>query len=165
MKIAVKNLKEEHSQEVLQIYQEGIKTGNATLETNVPTWEEWDETHLPECRLVALGPRRDVLGWAALSPVSPRFLHAGVAEASVYVKQSVRGLGVGKVLLETLIAESEVAGIWTLEASILPENKLSIALLKSCGFRQVGCRERIGKLEGIWRDLLLFERRSEVAGT
>ena len=165
MEITIENLKKEHSKEVLQIYQEGIRTGDATFETTVPTWEEWDRSHLPECRLVAVGSRGDVLGWAALSSVSGRCVYAGVAEASAYVKESVRGLGVGKALLETLVEESEIAGIWTLEAGTFSENKISITLLKSCGFRQVGCRERLGKLEGIWRNVLLFERRSKVAGT
>jgi phosphinothricin acetyltransferase len=164
MDITVENLKEEHSKEVLEIYQDGIRTGDASFETTAPTWKEWDQTHLPECRLVAVGSRGDVLGWAALSPVSGRCVYAGVTEASVYVKEAVRGLGVGRALLEALVEESEVAGIWTLEAGTFPENKFSIALLKSCGFRQIGYRERLGKLEGIWRDVILFERRSKVAG-
>jgi len=164
MEITVENLKKEQAQKVLRIYLEGIKSGNATFETSVPDWEEWDESHLPECRLVALGSERDVLGWAALSPVSGRCVYAGVAEASVYVAEAVRGQGVGRALLENLIKESEVAGIWTLEAGTFPENKVSITLLKSCGFRQVGYRERLGKLQGIWRDVILFERRSELAG-
>jgi len=165
MELTIENLKEEHSNEVLRIYAEGIKTGDATFERSIPSWKEWGQSHLPECRLVAKGSRGDVLGWAALSPVSGRCVYAGVAEASVYVKETVRGLGVGKALLETLVTESEVAGIWTLEAGTFSENKISITLLRSCGFRQVGYRERLGKLEGVWRDVLLFERRSSVAGT
>ena len=165
MDMTIENMKAEHSEEVLTIYEEGVKTGDATFETATPSWGEWDESHLPECRLVAMGSRGDVLAWAALTPVSGRCVSAGAAEAAVYVKETVRGLGVGKALLETLAEESEVAGLWTLEASAFPENKLGIALLKSCGFRQVGYRERLGKIEGAWRNVLLFERRSKVAGT
>jgi len=164
MEITVENLKKEHSTAVLRIYQEGIKTGDATFETTAPGWEEWDQSHLPECRLVALESERNVLGWAALSPVSGRCVYAGVAEASVYVAEVARGQGVGKALLETLIKESEVAGIWTLEAGVFPENKTSVTLLKSTGFRRVGSRERLGKMQGIWRDVILFERRSREAG-
>ena len=131
MEITVENLKTDHAVEVLRIYLEGIKTGLATFETNAPNWEAWDEAHLPECRLVALDSARNVLGWAALSPVSGRCVYAGVAEASVYVAEAVRGRGVGRALLETLIKESEVAGIWTLEAGTFPENKVSVTLLRS----------------------------------
>jgi phosphinothricin acetyltransferase len=165
MDITIENLKAEHSEEVLRIYEEGVKTGDATFVTTTPTWAEWDESHLLECRLVAVGSRQDVLGWAALTPVSGRCVSTGVAEASVYVKAAVRGLGVGKALLETLAEESEIAGFWTLEANTFAENKLGIALLRSCGFRQVGYRERIGKIEGNWKNVFLFERRSKVAGT
>jgi len=165
MDITIENLKPEHAKEVLQIYQEGIQSGEAAFETTAPTWEEWDRAHLPECRLVAVGARGDVLGWAALSQVAGRCVYTGVAEASVYVKETVRGMGVGKALLEALIEESEVAGIWTLEAGTFPENQFSIALLKSSGFRQIGYRERLGKIEGVWKDVVLFERRSKVAGT
>jgi phosphinothricin acetyltransferase len=146
-------------QAVRQIYLEGIATGLATFETDAPDWETWHSEHLACCRLVA-GLNGQVVGWAALSPVSGRCVYAGVAEVSVYVAKSVRSQGVGKVLLQQLILESEQAGIWTLEAGIFLENKASIALHKSCGFRQVGYRERLGELNGQWRDVVLMERRS-----
>lgn len=149
---------------VQSIYREGIATGDATFEMETPEWEEWDKKHLNDCRIVA---RKDgqVAGWAALSPVSSRCVYAGVAEVSIYVTASARGVGIGKTLLRTLIEESERKGIWTLQAGIFPENEASIALHKAYGFREVGYRERIGKMNGIWRDVILFERRSEVAGS
>ncbi|HET7451286.1 MAG TPA: GNAT family N-acetyltransferase [Thermoanaerobaculia bacterium] len=148
---------------VRAIYREGIDTGNATFETEVPAWEAWDAAHLPVGRLVA---RLDgeIAGFAALSPVSRRRVYAGVAEASVYVAASARGRGAGRALLEAVIAESERAGIWTLQSGTFPENAPSIALQKACGFREVGRRERLGSMNGRWRDVILLERRSAVAG-
>jgi len=145
------------------IYQEGIATGNATFEAEAPDWETWDQNHLPFARLVA---RREnsVVGWAALSPVSRRRVYAGVAEVSVYVAASTRGEGVGRMLLGALIEEAERNGIWTLQAGIFPDNVASIALHNKCGFREVGTRERLGKLNGIWRDVVLLERRSRSVG-
>jgi L-amino acid N-acyltransferase YncA len=165
---------------VREIYREGIATGEATFEVELPDWEKWDSNHRKTCRLVALEPFADdspdrlippgefgklrVLGWAALSPVSARRVYAGVAEVSVYVAAAVRRRGVGKALLKALIEESEVNGIWTLQAGIFPENAASIAVHKSCGFREVGIRRRIGKLGDTWRDVLLLERRSAAVG-
>jgi L-amino acid N-acyltransferase YncA len=146
------------------IYLEGIQTGHATLETQTPDWERWDADHLPHCRFVARGEDEVIVGWAALSPVSARRVYSGVAEVSVYVAASARGRGVGRRLLSALIACSEQHGIWTLQAGILAENDSSIRLHGSCGFREVGRRERIGKLGGQWRDVILLERRSEVTG-
>lgn len=146
---------------VRAIYAEGIATGNATFETEVPAWAAWDAAHLPHCRLVAREGER-VLGWAALSPVSGRCVYAGVAEVSVYAAADSRGRGVGKALLRALITASEQAGIWTLQAGIFPENEASLALHRACGFRRVGVRERIGELAGVWRDVVLLERRSTV---
>jgi len=148
---------------VRQIYAEGIATGNATFETETPEWPKWDNGHMQTPRLVALG-NQQILGWAALSPVSGRCVYAGVAEVSVYVAAAARGRGVGKVLLQSLVEESERCGIWTLQAGIFPENVPSLALHKSCGFREVGRRQRIGKLAGVWRDTVLLERRSSVVG-
>lgn len=149
--------------DVRGIYLEGIATGNVTFETGVPSWEAWDAGHLAGARLVArVGDR--ILGWAALSPVSDRCVYAGVAEASVYVAADARGKGVGRALLEALIAESERLGLWTLQAGIFPENAASLALFERCGFRRVGIRERIGKMGERWRDVALLERRSAVAG-
>jgi phosphinothricin acetyltransferase len=148
---------------VREIYCEGIATGNATFETVAPDWETWDEKHHKDCRLLARDNGR-ILGWAALSPVSSRRVYAGVAEVSVYVAASARGHGVGKALLQLLVQQSERAGIWTLQAGIFPENTASIALHKSCGFREVGQRHRLGQLAGVWRDVLLLERRSSTVG-
>lgn len=145
-------------EQVRSIYLEGIRSGNSTFETDAPSWEKWDEGHSPFARLV-MRDDESVLGWAALSPVSKREVYRGVAEVTVYVTESARGKGIGRALLETLIAESEKNGIWTLQASIFPENTASIELHLRCGFREVGRRERIAMLRGVWRDTILFERR------
>ena len=147
-------------EQVHAIYLEGVRTGDATFETEAPSWERWDEGHLLFGRLV-LREGAAVLGWAALSPVSKREVYRGVAEVTVYVAEGARGRGIGRALLAALIAESERNGIWTLQASIFPENTASVELHRRCGFREVGRRERIAKLHGVWRDTLLFERRSD----
>lgn len=148
---------------VRAIYAEGIRTENATFETIAPEWEVWDEGHLRSPRLVA---RRgdELLGWAALSPVSRRKVYAGVAEVSVYVSERARRKGIGRALLKSLVEASEQEGIWTLQAGIFPENTASIELHKGAGFRVVGTRERLGSMDGRWRDVVLMERRSGVAG-
>ncbi|MBX6313684.1 MAG: N-acetyltransferase [Isosphaeraceae bacterium] len=148
---------------VRAIYGEGIASGNATFETAVPSWEQWDGAHLRAGRLVARSAGR-VVGWAALSPVSARPVYAGVAEVSLYVAAASRGQGVGTALLRALIEASEQAGIWTLQGSIFPENTASLALVQASGFREVGRRERIGQRDGVWRDTILVERRSQVVG-
>ncbi len=145
---------------VRAIYLEGIATGNATFETAAPEWERWDAGHLKSCRLVARVDG-EVAGWAALSPVSARAVYAGVAEVSIYVAQRARGKGIGADLLRTLVAESEANGVWTLQAGIFPENTASIALHRRSGFRVVGTRERIGCVDGRWRDVVLMERRRQ----
>jgi phosphinothricin acetyltransferase len=150
-------------EKVCEIFREGIATGHATFETEAPTWEQWNAAHLPFARLVALR-EHEVIGWAALSPVLQRCVYRGVAEVSVYVSQSGRRAGVGRELLRALINESEKKGIWTLQAGIFPENAGSLALHRSCGFREVGRRERIGKMDGRWRDTILLERRSVLVG-
>jgi L-amino acid N-acyltransferase YncA len=148
---------------VRDIYAEGIATGNATFETEVPDWTKWDGGHRKDCRLIARDGQH-ILGWAALSPVSTRQVYSGVAEVSIYVAESARGRGVGRALLGELIQASERCGIWTLQAGIFPENVASIRLHKSCGFREVGVRERPGQLAGGWRDVCLLERRSGSVG-
>ena len=148
---------------VQAIYLEGIATGHATFETQAPAWEAWDATHFPAPRLAAVSDER-VIGWAGLGQISTRAVYAGEAEVSVYVANGQRGLGVGRALLQKLIADSEANDIWTLQANIFPENTASLGLHKSCGFREVGRRERIGKLKGVWRDTMLLERRSDTAG-
>jgi phosphinothricin acetyltransferase len=144
---------------VRAIYREGIATGNATFEQSAPEWEQWDEGHLRACRLVARA-RGEVLGWAALSPVSRRRVYRGVAEVSVYVSGRARRKGVGMALLTALIESSEREGIWTLQAGIFPENTASVELHRRAGFRMVGTRERLGSMDGRWRDVVLMERRS-----
>jgi L-amino acid N-acyltransferase YncA len=145
------------------IYREGIASRSATFETEAPSWEKWDASHLPQERLVARAGNC-ILGWAALSPVSSRCVYAGVAEVSVYVGAGFTRQGVGRTLLEALIARSEEHGIWTLQAGVFPENVASLALCRKCGFREVGRRERLGRLDGVWRDVVLLERRSRVVG-
>lgn len=146
---------------VQRIYAEGIATGNATFEQAAPEWEEWDAGKLPRPRLVAEAAGA-VWGWAALSPTSKRYVYRGVAEVSVYVAAAARGQGVGRALLAALVEGSEAAGIWTLQAGIFPENGVSIHLHQQCGFRVVGRREKIGQMHGVWRDVLLMERRSRL---
>ncbi len=153
-----------HADDVIRIYAEGMDTGIATLETSPPTWESWDAEHLPHCRFVALTNDGAVAGWVALSPVSGRCVYGGVAELSVYVGEAFRGRGVGLVLLQKLIEESEKAGIWTLQSSIDALNASSLRLHEKAGFRQVGFRERFGQRLGEWRDIVLLERRSQRVG-
>jgi L-amino acid N-acyltransferase YncA len=162
-KIRIEPLQPRDWPEVRRILEEGIATGQATFETEAPTWETWDRSHLPGHRLVARDRGR-VAGWAALSPVSPRPAYAGVAEVSVYVSGHARGRGIGGALLDALVDSSERGGIWTLQAVLFPENEASLRLHRSAGFREVGRRERIGRLHGAWRDTVLLERRSEVVG-
>jgi len=156
-------LEQGHWARVVEIYEQGIATGLATFETEPPGWDTWDRSHLPAPRLVAIAD--DVVaGWAALSPVSDRCAYGGVAEVSVYVAQHARGQGIGGLLLRRLVLESEDHGIWTLQAGIFPENTGSIELHRRAGFREVGRREKLGKLNGRWMDVLLLERRSDRVG-
>jgi L-amino acid N-acyltransferase YncA len=144
---------------VRSIYVAGIETGNATFQQSAPDWEEWDAGHLRDCRLVARRAQ-EVVGWAALSPVSKRPVYRGVAEVSIYIAEMARGHGIGAQLMAALIAASESEGIWTLQAGIFPENRASIALHARAGFRIVGTRSRLGCMNGQWRDVVLMERRS-----
>lgn len=171
MKYSIVPMSFDHWPAVHEIYAEGIATGNATFETQTPDWSKWNNNHRKDCRLIAVQELKEhdrgpaVLGWAALSPVSARDVYAGVAEVSIYVAAKARGFGVGGSLLAELVRESEMNGIWTLQAGIFPENISSIALHKKYGFREVGKRQRIGNLAGFWRDVLLLERRSTNVGT
>jgi L-amino acid N-acyltransferase YncA len=158
--ITIERLKPEQWPGVARVYEEGIATGNATFEMEVPTWEAWDSSHLAEHRLVAVRDG-EVVGWAAVSPVSDRCVYGGVVENSVYVAAAARSEGLGQRLLEELIASTEAAGIWTIQTGIFPENEGSIRLHERVGFEVVGRRKRLGKLNGVWRDVLLLERRSE----
>ncbi len=157
--VAISAMSPDDWEAVHTIYRAGIETGQATFETTIPSWMEWDASKRPDCRLVArFGDQ--VVGWAALNPVSKREVYAGVAEVSIYVADPARGQGVGRLLLRALIEAAEKAGIWTLQASIFPENEASIGLFLACGFRIVGYREHIGKHHGVWRDTILMEKRS-----
>jgi L-amino acid N-acyltransferase YncA len=154
--IRIEEMRRKHWPAVARIYEEGLELG--TFEETVPSWEEWDATHLKSPRLVALEP--DVLGWAALAPWSNRECYRGVAEDSVYIAANTRGRGVGRALLEELIRLADLAGIWTIEARILFGNHASVLLHERCGFRHVGIRKRMAKKRGVWRDVVLMERRS-----
>lgn len=156
-------MSEAHWPAVAQIYKQGVNTGFATFEKEIPTYEQWNKNHITNCRLVAIGNDK-ILGWAALSPVSGRCVYGGVAEVSIYIAETARGLGIGYLLMEELITSSEKEGFWTLQSGIFPENKASIKLHEKAGFRFLGRRERVGQLDGVWKDNVLFERRSKVVG-
>jgi L-amino acid N-acyltransferase YncA len=155
----IRKLSAEDWQQVKSIYEKGIDTGNATFQTGAPSWEDWNLSHLASCRIVIENDNK-LIGWAALTPVSSRCVYAGVAEVSVYVDPEQSGKGIGFLLLNELVKQSEAEGIWTLQAGIFPENKASIRVHEKAGFRILGIREKIGKQNGIWRDTALLERRS-----
>lgn len=157
------NMLPSHWQAVKTIYEQGIATGNTTFENAAPSWQEWDDGHVKTCRII-VSDNNEVVGWAALTPVSSRCVYAGVAEVSVYVATNARGKNIGSLLLQALINHSEQAGIWTLQSSIFPENKASISIHKKYGFRIIGYREKIGKMGSIWRDNIYLEKRSLTVG-
>ncbi len=159
--ITIRDLQATDWSAVRAIYAEGIATGNATFETAPPEWDIWNAAHRSDCRFVA-EENGVVCGWAALTPVSGRCVYAGVAEVSVYVAETSRGKNIGTLLLESLVKASEEAGLWTLQAGIFPENAPSVRLHEKAGFRWVGRRERIGQMNGVWRDTVLLERRSGI---
>ncbi len=161
--IVVRPMQPPDWEDVRRIYAEGIASGHATFETEPPGWAEWNEGHLADCRFVAVLDEA-VVGWAALSPVSDRCVYAGVAEVSVYVDDEARGRGVGGKLMEALVGGSEEQGIWTLQAGVFPENEASVRVHTRVGFRLVGRRERLGQMDGVWRDVFLLERRSQRVG-
>ncbi len=148
---------------VAEIYRQGIETGNATFQQEIPTWDDWNNGHIKSCRIVA-EIDNEIVGWAALTAVSGRCVYAGVAEVSVYISNKYRGQKIGTKLLDKLIAESENERHWTLQAGIFPENIASLKIHEELGFRKIGHREKIGKMNGIWRDTILLERRSKVIG-
>ena len=156
-------LTKNHWTEVKTIYEQGLKTRVATFETESPSWEEWTQSHLSICRFVVL-EHNQVIGWIAVSAVSSRCVYGGVAEISVYVHEEHRGKGIGKLLLAEVITESENNGYWMLQAGIMPANVGSVKLHESLGFRIVGYREKISKVDSVWQDNLLLERRSKVVG-
>lgn len=157
------NISEENYPEVARIYGEGLLTGTATFETTIPNWEKWDAGHLSFGRILAV-EEDNHLGWASLSPVSSRCVYGGVAEVSVYVSDSARGKGVGEFLLKKLIEISEENNIWTLQSGIFRDNLASHKLHAKCGFREIGYKERVGQLNGVWKDNVLLERRSKIVG-
>jgi L-amino acid N-acyltransferase YncA len=161
--ILIETMQPSHASAVLRIYGEGLETGFSTFNTEVPTWEEWDRNHLPHTRLVAL-EQEEVLGWVALLPVSSRVCYRGVAEFSIYIASRHRGRGIADQLMRAMIEESEANGIWTLQSSTFSDNFTSLRMQERHGFRQVGYRERIAQLHGVWRNTILLERRSQVIG-
>lgn len=163
MEFVIDEMKSGDWKQVLQIYKEGIETGDATFEKDIPTFDSWISNHISGCSIVARKNDK-ILGWAALSPTSNRKVYSGVNEVSIYVSEECRGKGIGITLFKKLIDLSEDKGTWTLQAGIFPENKVSIDLHKKCGFRIVGIREKIGEMNGVWRDVVLMERRSKKVG-
>lgn len=158
-----KPVTKENFPKLVEIYSQGIATNIATFQNDLPIWKDWDNGHLNFCR-ISLYENDKMIGWTALSPVSSRCVYSGVAEVSVYVATDARGKGVGQILLNELIKQSEANGIWTLQSGIFAENKPSIKLHENCGFRIVGYREKIGKKNGVWKDNILMERRSQAIG-
>jgi phosphinothricin acetyltransferase len=161
--VTIKPMQQKHWKQVKEIYESGIATGIATFETTAPSLEKWDDGHITFARLVAV-ENNEVVGWTALSPVSNRCVYGGVAEVSVYVAETHKGKGIGKLLLQNLITESERNGIWTLQAGIFTDNVASLKLHKKVGFRVIGHREKIGKINDIWKDNYILERRSKIVG-
>lgn len=161
--ITIDQMTEKSWTDVARIYESGIATRNATFQTEAPDWNSWDMAHRKDCRLIALIDNK-IVGWAALSGVSSRPVYAGVAEVSVYVDQDYRGKGVGDQLMDSLIKESEINGVWTLQAGIFPENAGSLKLHHKHGFQTIGVKQRIGKMDHSWRDVAMLERRSKVVG-
>ena len=164
MNIAIRNMEKSDWPVVAEIYRQGIATGKATFQNEIPNYEEWNTAHIPRCRFVATDGET-IVGWAALSGVSSRCVYAGVAELSIYIAENARGMGTGQILLNYLIQESEKAGFWLLQSGIMEDNVSSIKLHEKCGFRMVGYRERIGRdSNGKWRSTILMERRSQITG-
>ncbi len=163
MGVGIVSMTPAHAAQVLGIYQAGMDEGDATFETSAPTWEDFDRSRLREHRFVAVDGG-EVVGWVSCSPVSDRCVYAGVVEHSVYVAPHARGRGIGRALLDALIASTEAAGVWTIQSGVFPDNEASIALHQAVGFRVVGTRERLGRHHGRWRDVVLMERRSSIAG-
>ena len=164
MDYKIDEMSQDDWEQVADIYLEGINTGKATFQTEVPTWKDWNNGHVNSCRLV-IRSGNNVLGWGALSPTSSRCVYAGVAEVSIYMGGKYRGRGIGTVILQNLIKLSEENGLWTLQSGIIKENTSSIELHEKCGFREIGIREKVAKMKnGKWHDVVLMERRSKIVG-
>ena len=164
MNYEIREMQSEDAAKVIEIFEEGIAGGNATFDPTAPTWEGWDQKYFNICRFVLEDENEEIVGWAALQPISNRDCFKGVAEVSIYLANSVQGKGLGSMLLRKLILDSEEHEFWTLQAGIFPENEASIYVHKKLGFREVGYREKIGQMNGVWRDIILLERRSTVVG-
>ena len=164
MNYEIREMQPQDGAKVIEIFQEGIDGGNATFDTTAPTWEVWDQKYFNMCRFVLEDTDENVLGWAALQPISNRDCFKGVAEVSIYLKNEVQGKGLGSMLLRKLISDSEEHEFWTLQSGIFPENEASIYVHEKWGFKIVGKREKIGQMNGIWLDIVLLERRSKVVG-
>ncbi|MCP4760587.1 MAG: N-acetyltransferase [archaeon] len=163
MELIIREMEYNDWKAVKSVFKEGIATKNATFETNAPEWDKWNISHSQKCRLIA-EKDGEVIGWAVLTPISDRCIYSGVAEVSIYIKNTEKKSGVGTILMKELIFESEKEGYWTLQAKIFPENIGSLKLHKNCGFREVGIREKIGQMDGLWRDVILLEKRSSIVG-
>lgn len=164
MDYAIREMSQRDWEQVKSIYEDGILTGNSTIEKAAPSWGKWDAGHIKSCRIVAIF-ENTVIGWVVLSPVSSRCAYAGVAEISLYIAPKHWGKGVGTMLLKKMISCSEENGFWTLHSGIFPENTASLALHKKCGFREIGRQEKVGRMpDGTWRDVVLMERRSQIVG-
>lgn len=164
MNYEIRDMRPEDGEKVIEIFEQGIAGGNATFDKDAPTWESWDQKYFNICRFVLETEDEEIVGWAALQPVSKRECFKGVAEVSIYLANSAQGKGLGSMLLQKLILASEEHEFWTLQAGIFPENQPSIAVHKKLGFRVVGNREKFAQMKGIWRDVVLLERRSKVVG-
>ena len=164
MNYEIRPMQPDDAAKVLEIFQQGINGGNATFDKVAPTWESWDTKHFNMCRFVLEDENNNVVGWCALQPVSNRDCFKGVAEVSIYLDGSVQGKGLGTILMKKLILDSEEHEFWTLQAGIFPENEVSIAIHQKQGFKTVGRREKIGEMDGQWRDIILLERRSKIVG-
>lgn len=164
MNYEIREMIPEDGEKVIEIFQEGIEGGNSTFDESAPTWEVWDQKFFNICRFVLEDEKDEIIGWAALQPVSNRDCFKGVAEVSIYMRNNAQGKGFGSILLQKLILDSEEHGFWTLQAGIFPENEASIYVHQKFGFRTVGNREKIGQMKGVWRDIILLERRSKIIG-
>ena len=164
MNYEIREMLPHDGEKVLEIFQQGIDGGNATFDPTVPTWENWDQKYFNICRFVLEDENEGIVGWAALQPISNRDCFKGVAEVSIYLANSVQGKGLGSMLLKKLILDSEEHEFWTLQAGIFPENEASIYVHKKLGFQEVGRREKIAQMNGVWRDIILLERRSKTVG-
>ena len=164
MNYEIREMQPDDAAKVIEIFEEGIAGGNATFDPTAPTWEGWDQKYFNVCRFVLENENEEIVGWAALQPISNRDCFKGVAEVSIYLTNSIQGKGLGSMLLKKLIVDSEEHEFWTLQAGIFPENEASISVHKKFGFREVGYREKIGQMNGVWRDIILLERRSTIFG-